>query len=50
MQEQLGKEDDAGSAATAKGQQAVLERLLKGKLHLVRQIHKLITMEDSVFG
>jgi hypothetical protein len=50
MQEQLGGEDDAGTAAAAKGQQATLERLLRGKLHLVRQIHKLVTLEDSVFG
>lgn len=29
--------------------QRQLERMLGRKLHLVRQIHKLITLEDSIF-
>ena len=32
------------------GTQRELERILGPKLHLVRQVHKLITLEDAVFA
>lgn len=41
-------EDEDGSGGRAN--QASLEGLLGRKLHLVRQIHKLITQEDAVFS
>ncbi|KAG2435593.1 hypothetical protein HYH02_011885 [Chlamydomonas schloesseri] len=34
----------------AGGTQRELERILGNKLHLVRQVHKLITLEDAVFA